>query len=65
MFDGTNWVASINRENGPGGLPSHDTFSVAPQSELEISSVTGQPPFMVGDHISLLGLEAYAECSVK
>ena len=26
---------------------------MAPQGELEISSVAGQPPSMVGDHISL------------
>ena len=25
MFDVANWVACLNRENGPGGTPSHET----------------------------------------
>ena len=58
MFDVANWVASINRRNGPGGSPSHETLSVARQGELEISSVTGQPPSMVRDHVSSPGLVA-------
>ena len=44
MFDVANWVASLNREDGPGGMPSHEALSVQPQGALEISSVTGQPP---------------------
>ena len=35
MFDVADWVPSINRRNGPGGSPSHETFSVAPQRGLE------------------------------
>ena len=42
MFDIANWVANINRENGSRGSPSHETFSVALQRELDISSVAGQ-----------------------
>ena len=44
MFDVSNWVASLNGENGPGGTPSHEALSVSSQGALEISSVTGQPP---------------------
>ena len=44
MFDVTNWVACLNREDGPGGTPSHEALSVSSQRALEISSVTGQPP---------------------
>ena len=33
-----------NRENGPGGTPSHEALSVSPQGALEIFSVVGQPP---------------------
>ena len=43
MFDVANWVACLNRENGPGGTPSHEALSVSPQGALEISSVAGQP----------------------
>ena len=43
MFDVANWVACLNGENGPGGTPSHETFSVSSQGALEISSVAGQP----------------------
>ena len=28
MFDVSNWVASLNGENGPGGTPSHEALSV-------------------------------------
>ena len=28
MFDVTNWVVSLNRENGPVGTPSHEALSV-------------------------------------
>ena len=44
MFDVAYWVACLNRENGPGGTPSHEALSVSPQGALEISSVAGQPP---------------------
>ena len=44
MFDVSNWVASLNGENGPGGMPSHEALSVSSQGALEISSVAGQPP---------------------
>ena len=29
MFDVANWVACLNRENGPGGRPSHEALSVS------------------------------------
>ena len=44
MFDVTNWVACLNGENGPGGMPPHEALSVSAQGALEISSVAGQPP---------------------
>ena len=44
MFDVSNWVASLNREDGPGGTPSHEAVSISSQGALEISSVVGQPP---------------------
>ena len=44
MFDVSNWVASLNGKNGPGGTPSHEALSVSSQGALEISSVAGQPP---------------------
>ena len=50
MFDVTNWVACLNRENGPGGTPSHEALSVSPQGALEISSVIGQPPSLDRNH---------------
>ena len=53
MFDVANWVARLNGEDGPRGLPSHETLSMAPQGALEISSVTGYPPSLVIDHFSL------------
>ena len=37
MFDVANWVACLNRENGPGGSPSHKALSVSSQGALEIS----------------------------
>ena len=39
MFDVSNWIASLNGENGPGGTPSHEALSVSSQGALEISSV--------------------------
>ena len=44
MFDVSNWVASLNGENGPRGTTSQEALSFSPQGALEISSVTGQPP---------------------
>ena len=34
MFDVSNWVAHLNEEDGPRGMPSHETFSVSPQGAL-------------------------------
>ena len=52
MFDISNWVASLNGENGPGGTPSHEALSVSSQGALEISSVAGQPPSLDRSHCS-------------
>ena len=52
MFDVANWVACLNGENGPGGTPSHETFSVSSPGALEISSVAGQPPSLDRSHCS-------------
>ena len=52
MFDVSNWVASLNGENGPGGTPSHEALSVSSQGALEISSVAGQPPSLERSHCS-------------
>ena len=52
MFDVANWVACLIGENGPGGRPSHETFSVSSQGALEISSVAGQPPSLDRSHCS-------------
>ena len=52
MFDVTNWVACLNRENGPGGTPSLEALSVSPQGALEISSVIGHPPSLDRNHFS-------------
>ena len=41
MFDVANWVACLNRENGPERTPSPEALSVSPQGALEISSVVG------------------------
>ena len=46
MFDVTNWIACLNREDGPRGTPSHEALSVSSQGALEILSVAGQPPSM-------------------
>ena len=45
MFDVAKWVACLNGEDGPRGMPSHEALSVSSQGALEISSVTGQPPW--------------------
>ena len=52
MFDVSNWVASLNGENGPGGTPSHEALSVSSQGALEIPSVAGQPPSLDRSHCS-------------
>ena len=52
MFDVSNWVASLNGEDGPGGTPSHEALSVSSQGALEISSVAGQPPSLDRSHCS-------------
>ena len=52
MFDVSNWVASLNGENGPGGTPSHEALLVSSQGALEISSVAGQPPSLDRSHCS-------------
>ena len=52
MFDVANWVASLNGENGPGGMPSHEALSGSSQGALEISSVAGQPPSLDRSHCS-------------
>ena len=52
MFDVANWVARLNREDGPGGTPSHEALSVSPQGALEISSVIAHCPSSVRDHFS-------------
>ena len=51
MFDVANWVACLNREDGPGGTPSHEALSVSSQGALEISSVAGQPPSLDRNHV--------------
>ena len=51
MFDVSNWVASLNGENGPGGTTSHEALSVSPQGALEIYSSTGQPISLDRSHL--------------
>ena len=58
MFDVSNWIASLNGEDGPGGTPSHEALLVPPQGALEISSVTGQPPSLDRSHLCSPGLVA-------
>ena len=50
MFDVADWVACLNGENGPGGMPSHEALSVSSQGALEISLVAGQPPSLDRSH---------------
>ena len=54
MFDVSNWVAHLSGEDGPGGTPSHETFSVSPQGPLEIFLVFGHPPSLVSDFSAYL-----------
>ena len=49
MFNVSNWVAHLNGEDGPGGTPSHETFSVSSQGALEIFLVFGDPPSLISD----------------
>ena len=58
MFDVSNWVASLNGENGPIGTTSHETLSVSHQGALEISSTTGQPPSLDRSHLCTPALVA-------
>ena len=61
MFDVSNWVASLNGENGPRGTTSHEALSVSPQGALEIleiSSISGQPPSLDRSHLCTPGLVA-------
>ena len=51
MFDVFNWIASLNRENGPRGTTSHEALSVSSQGALEVSSTTGQPPSLDRSHL--------------
>ena len=52
MFDVANWVARLNGEDGPRGMPSHEALSVSSQGALEIFSVIEQSPFLVRDLFS-------------
>ena len=49
MFDVANGVAFLDRENGPRGMPSHETLSVSGTSGDILShwttSFLGQKPF--------------------
>ena len=51
MFDVSNWVASLNGENGPEGTTSHEALSVSHQGALEISPTAGQPPSLDRSHL--------------
>ena len=58
MFDVANWVACLNGEDGPRGMPSHEALSVSSQGALEISSTTGQPPSLNRSHLCTPGVVA-------
>ena len=62
MFEIANWVAHLNGYDGPGGSPSHETFLVSPQGELEISSFAGHPRSMFRDNTGSPGLVAKFQC---
>ena len=51
MFYVDNWVACVNGEDGPVGMPSHEALSVSSHGALEISLVVRQPS-LVRDHFS-------------
>ena len=44
MFDVANWVACLNRENGPGGTLSHEALSDSSQGELDLDLDWWQNP---------------------
>ena len=52
MFGVANWIARLNGEDGPRGMPSHEALPVLPQGALEKSSVIEQPPSLVRDYFS-------------
>ena len=52
MFDVANWLACLNKEDGPRGTPLHESLSVSFQGVLEISSVIGHPLSLVRDDFS-------------
>ena len=56
MFDVAHLVACFDRENGPGGTPSHEALSVSSQGALEISLVAGQPPSLDRSNFCTPGL---------
>ena len=64
MFDVANWVACLNRENGPRGTPLHEALSVSCQGTLHISSVAGQPPSLDRNHFCTPRLVAKAPPNV-
>ena len=47
-----NWVACLNGENGPVGMPLYEALSVSPQGALDISSVVGHPASLDRNHFS-------------
>ena len=66
LFDVVNWVACLNGEDSPGGMPSHEALSVSPQGALEIPLVIGQPSSLVRDHFSSPRVVAKSrKCDVK
>ena len=52
MFDVANWVAHLNVEDGPRGMPSPEALSVSSKRALEIFSGVGQLPSLVRYHFS-------------
>ena len=65
MFD-VHWVASVNQKDGPRRSPLHETLSVAPQGEMEISSVAAQTPSLERQHNISPGLVAEpTKCSQR
>ena len=50
MFDVVNWVAHLNGEDGPGGMPSHESFTSRSTGDFlnrGTSSSLGQRPFQL------------------
>ena len=59
IFDVANWVACLNGEDGPGGMPSRGALSVSSLGALSVSwgpfsfiSVIREPPSLVRDYLS-------------